>query len=446
MACQLHLAGGEGLSVLVVPRDSSAGPRGVGMKVDSVSAPQEIKATGVRKGFLEDLALKILYLHGEMTLIELSNHLGIGLGVVDEVFQFFRKEQLCEVKGMVGGTHRITASAQGKTRAMDLLALNQYSGPAPVSLMEYTNWVRTQSVQTPKIGKADLKRAFNELVLNEDLLSQLGTAVISGASIFLYGPAGTGKTSIACRIPEIYNDEVWIPNAVVVDDQIITIYDPGVHRKSERSLPEEFDKRWILCHRPRVLAGGELSAEMLDLHYNPASRYFTAPLQMKANNGVLILDDFGRQRIRPEELLNRWMTPLDRRVDFLNLPGGRKFEIPFDVFVVFSTNQDPRGLSDEAFLRRIANKIKVDYPTPEQFVEIFRAECWSRFLHWDAGVIEQLVSYITEDIKQPLRGCYARDLVNQIFWAASYRGAQAQLTIETLKQACNNYFLNGPND
>jgi hypothetical protein len=413
------------------------------MKLATLDVPQEIQQTGIRRGLLEDLALKILYLHGEMSLVELGEHMCLSLGVVEEVFQFFRKEQLCEVKGMSGGSHRIAATAQGKSRAADLLSLSQYAGPAPVSLTEYTNWVRVQSVQTPRIGNADLKRAFHELILSEELLSQLGTAVVSGTSIFLYGPSGTGKTSIAGKIPEIYNDDVWVPHAVEVDNQIIIIYDPGVHRKSERSIPEESDKRWVLCHRPRVLAGGELSAEMLDLQFNSASRYFTAPLQMKANNGVLILDDFGRQRIRPEELLNRWMTPLDRRVDFLTLPGGRKFEIPFDLFVVFSTNLDPRGLADEAFLRRIANKIKVNHATPEQFLEIFRAECWSRFLRYEDGVPEKVAQYITQEIKQPLCQCYARDLINQIFWAASYRSEQPRLTMETLEEACRNYFLQG---
>ncbi len=411
------------------------------MKETILDIPQQIQQTGVRRGLLEDLALKILYLHGEMSLIELGEHMCLSLGVIEEIFQFFRKEQLCEVKGMAGGSHRIAASVQGKLRAADLLSLSQYVGPAPVSLMEYANWVRTQSVQTLMIGQADLKRAFRELILGDDLLSRLGTAVLSGTSIFLYGPTGTGKTSIACNIPEIYADDVWIPHAVEVDNQIIIVHDPGVHRKSERSIPEESDKRWVLCRRPRVLAGGELSAEMLDLQFNPASRYFTAPLQMKANNGVLILDDFGRQRIRPDELLNRWMTPLDRRVDFLTLPGGRKFEIPFDLFVVFSTNLDPKGLADDAFLRRIANKIKIDHATPEQFLKIFRAECWSRNLTCDVGVPEKVIQYVTHEMKRPLCQCYARDLINQIFWSASYSGVQPRLTLDALEQACRNYFL-----
>ena len=411
------------------------------MNESTLAAPQDIQKTGIRKGLLEDLALKILYLRGEMSLVELGEHMGLSLGVIEEIFQFFRKEQLCEVKGMTAGSHRIVASAQGKLRAADLLSISQYVGTVPVSLSEYATWVKIQSVQAPSITQADLRRAFQQLVLSDEVLSQLGTAVFSGTSIFLYGPPGTGKTTIASYIPDIYNDEIWIPYAVEVDNQIISVYDPGVHKKVEVPAREEFDKRWARCKRPRVFAGGELTGEMLDLQFNANSKYFTAPLQMKANNGVLVLDDFGRQRIRPEELLNRWMTPLDRRLDFLTLPGGRKFEVPFDLFVVFSTNLDPKQLADEAFLRRISNKIKITHATPEQFLEIFQLECWSRFLPYDEGLPGHVAKYITEVVKQPLAHCYARDLINQIFWAAAYQGMPARLTRETLEEACRNYFL-----
>ena len=407
----------------------------------ALATPQEVEQTGIRRGLLEDLALKTLYLNGEMTLHELSDRMCLGLGVVDEIFRFFRKEQLCEVKGMTSGSHRIKTTTQGKSRAIDLLLLNQYAGPAPVSLMDYGTRVRMQSVQQTQVQRSDLIRAFHPLVLHEDVIHRLGTAIVSGTSIFLYGPPGTGKTSIASSLPAVYDDLVWIPYAVEVDGQIITVYDAGIHRQSEEDLPEDSDKRWVLCHRPRVIAGGELASEMLDLQYNHASRYYTGPLQMKANNGVLIMDDFGRQKMRPDELFNRWMTPLDRRVDFLTLPGGKKFEIPFDLFVVFATNIDPNELADEAFLRRIPNKIRIDYASTEQFVEIFRRECATRLLDIDPGVPEHLVKFITQGMKMPLSQCYARDLINQIFWAAAYLGVEPRLTQNTLEQACRNYFL-----
>ncbi len=412
----------------------------MGTQIVTFEAPQELQATGIRKGLLEDLALKILYLNGEMSLVELSNHMCLAIGVIEEIFQFFRKEQLCEVKGM-SGSHRIVASGQGKQRAADLLALNQYAGPAPVSLEDYSARIRAQSVQHVQVRPTDLARAFQQIVLDEDILTRLGTAVISGTSAFLYGPSGTGKTTVAAAIGAIYNDTVRVPYAVEIDNSIIAVYDPGVHERTPEVFSLERDSRWIPCRRPRVFVGGELTAEMLDLPANSASRYYTAPLQMKANNGVLILDDFGRQRMRPEELLNRWMTPLDRRIDFLTLPGGRKFEIPFDPFVVFSTNLEVQRIAEYSFLRRIPNKIKMDYATPEQFVAIFRRECAVRSLSYEAGLPEYLARHISVEIKQPLCQCHPNDLLNQVSWAAAYQRVEPRVTAESLRQACQNYFL-----
>ena len=409
--------------------------------MNEIMLPQQVRRTGVRKGLLEDLALKTLYLHGEMSLAELSEHTRLGLGVIEEIFQFFRKEQLCEVKGMAGGSHRIVASAQGKQRAADLLMLNQYVGPAPVSLADYVARVDMQSVQRVTLNSSDVDRAFCQLVLKNEMLARLGASVASGTSIFLYGPPGTGKTTIANCIPGVYNDSVLIPYAIEVDNQIITVYDPGVHRRSSEPISDESDQRWVLCQRPRVLAGGELCAEMLDLQFSKTTQFYTAPLQMKANNGVLILDDFGRQRMRPDELLNRWMTPLDRRIDFLTLPGGRKFEVPFDLLLVFSTNLDPVQLADEAFLRRIPNKMYLDYADPEEFIEVFRRECQVRSLPCREELPYYLAQCITQEMKQPLSHCYARDLINQVFWAARYANVEPQLTRDTLRQACRAYFL-----
>ncbi|MEQ1353672.1 MAG: ATP-binding protein, partial [Candidatus Acidiferrum sp.] len=385
--------------------------------------------------------LKILYLHGELSLGELSDLSCLSTDVISEIFQFLRKEQLCEVKGMSGLAHRIAASARGRDRAAELMSINQYAGPAPVSLADYIARVQMQSVAQTKIKPIDVERAFLQMVLDPATLTRLGTAVSSGASIFLYGPTGTGKTTIASCIPAIFNDSVWIPHAIEVDNQIIKLHDPGVHLRSSEPYPEEFDRRWVLCQRPCVIAGGELSAEMLDLQYSPASRFFTAPLQMKANNGVLILDDFGRQRMRTEELLNRWMTPLDRRVDFLTLPGGRKFELPFDLFVVFSTNLDPLNITDGAFLRRISNKIEISHASEEQFLQIFELECERRGLSYEPEIPLYVSRYITQVVKQPLCQCFPRDLLNHIFWTASYQGVRPQVNEESLEEACHQYFL-----
>ena len=405
-----------------------------------IAVPETVEDVGVRRNLLEDLALKILYMQGELSLVELGRQMHLSLAIVEDLFERLRKGQLCEVKGMVGAVHRITTTSQGRAHALELLSLNQYWGPAPVSLDDYISRVRAQSVRDAEVHADDVRRAFQRLVLPEETLDQLGTAMVSGRSIFLYGPSGTGKTAIAETLPQIYHDEVWIPYAVDVDGQIISVYDPHLHESVGEIAWGEGDGRWVLCRRPRVLAGGELTLEMLDLQFNPITRFYAAPLQMKANNGVLIVDDFGRQRMRPQELLNRWIVPLDRRIDFLTLAGGKKFEMPFDLFVVFSTNLDPRELADEAFLRRIQTKIKVDYVTPEQFDEISRRVCVEFGLDCDIGIIEEL-RFVLSRHKQPLRACYPRDIIQHLRWAARYEGQQPQVSLAAVEQACRSYFL-----
>lgn len=409
-----------------------------------IAAPRTLGEPGVSKSLLDQLALKILGRHGEMSLIDLARQMCLRLPVVEGIFQSLRREQLCEVKGMELGTYRIVPSSQGKARSMELLAANSYAGPAPVSLTDYTTQVREQSAQKTIIRAADLVRAFGPLVLSADMFLRLGTAVVSGTSMFLYGPSGTGKTSIANCIADAYQDTIWIPHAIEVDAQIITIYDPSIHHQIEGPIseePEDVDRRWVPCRRPKVLAGGELSPDELDLQFNAVSRFYTAPLQMKANNGVLVLDDFGRQRILPDVLLNRWMTPLDRGYDFLALSGGNKFEVPFDLFVIFATNLNPADLADESFLRRIPNKIKADYATPEQFADIFRAECAARSLSFDDAMAQHLIRYIQQEMNRSLAQCYARDILNQIMWNAAYQGVEARITTSALETGCRNYFL-----
>jgi MoxR-like ATPase len=417
------------------------GEDGKDMQTAEILAPQTVEETGIRRNFLEDLALKTLFLNGELTLRDLSDQMHLSMAIIEELFQTLRKEQLCEVKGMTGGIHRIVGTQGGKRRALDLLSLNQYSGPCPVSLSDYVTRVRSQSVQTAPIRPADVERCFSHLVLSPEMLARVGTALVSGTSMFLYGPTGGGKTSIAETLPSIYPDGVWIPYAVELDNQVIVVYDTGVHKTLEQPPSEDLDTRWIFCRRPRVFVGGELTFEMLDLGMNPVAKFYAAPLQMKANNGVLIIDDFGRQRISPEQLLNRWIVPLDRRVDFLTLAGGKKFEIPFDLLVVFATNLNPLELADEAFLRRIQNKINVGYPLPAQFLEIFQQVCERFGIAYDPEVGRQFIAEVTEKFRQPLRPCYPLDIVRQICWVARYEGREPKLDLDILALACRNYFL-----
>jgi predicted ATPase with chaperone activity len=412
------------------------------MTMVEIPAPQTLLDTGIPRSLLEDLALKTLYVRGELLLSTLSEEMKLSLAIIDELFQRLRRDQFCEVKGMAGGIHRITTTSMGKARALELLSLNQYVGPAPVSLREYVRRVREQSVRQVDVGPPDIRQAFAHLVLNEVTLDQLGTAVVSGSSIFLYGPTGTGKTSIAETLPKIYKDNVLIPYAIEVDSQIIGVYDNVVHEKTVyQPDPHKFDGRWVHCRRPKVISGGELTIEMLDLQYNPLTKFYTAPMQVKANNGVLIIDDFGRQRVQPADLLNRWIVPLDRKIDFITLVGGKKFEVPFDLFVVFSTNLDPASLADDAFMRRIHNKIKVENVTREQFQEIFARVCRAEEVNYDPPVVEHLMDVITQDLKEPLRPCYPRDIVLQICWGARYEGKRPELNEGTIEAACRNYFL-----
>lgn len=406
----------------------------------AIPQPRTVQEAGIRKNLLQELALKILYLEGEMTLLELAQQMRLSLSVVDELFQALRREH-CEVKGLVGNIHRVAPTSMGKSRALELLSHNQYVGPAPVTLSDYTTQIRAQSVRGADVRPPDVARAFSHLVLSQPMLAQIGSAMASGMAMFLYGPTGTGKTSIAETLPAIYHDSVWIPYAVEVNGQIIGVYDPAVHHATGEAAPRDHDTRWVQCRRPRVIAGGELTIEMLDLKLSPLTHCYMAPLQMKANNGVLVIDDFGRQRISPEELLNRWIVPLDRKTDFLTLGGGTKFEMPFDVLVVFATNLDPSQLADEAFLRRIQNKIKVDPLSPPEFHQVFQALCERHNLPYDRTVVDQVINLLGSEFGQPLRPCYPGDLINLVMAAARYEGIPAQLDRKTVTQACRNYFL-----
>ena len=402
--------------------------------------PETVEETRIPINLLEDLALKILYLAGELSLEELGRRMQLHPGVINEIFTHLRKGQLVEVVGMVGSVHSIVTTSKGQTEAHRIMSRDMYSGPAPVSLSAYVEVIRAQSVLDVVVHRPDLRQAFENLVVSDSILDQLGAALVSGQSIILYGPTGTGKTVIAEALPRIYKDSVWIPHAVEVQGQIITVFNPPAHRSREEIMPAGCDGRWILCHRPRVMVGGELTMEMLDLRRNPTLGFYTAPLQMLANNGVLILDDFGRQRISPTELLNRWIVPLDRRIDYLTLAGGNKFEIPFDLIVAFSTNLNPVGLADEAFLRRIQTKINVSYVTDEQFHEIARRVCAQSGLAYDASVVDELTKVLSH-LRQPLRACYPRDIIQHICWKAKYDGKQPALTSDAIREACDSYFF-----
>lgn len=406
--------------------------------------PQSLAEVDVPAGVLEDLVLKILYAGGTQTLLEMAEKLLLSYSVTNELFERLRRAQCCQVTGMAGNVPQVAITQSGRTRAADLMSQSHYLGPAPVSFKNYSAQVKRQSVKNVKVHAPEMARAFADLVVDPDMLRQLGTALNSGSSLFLYGPSGTGKTTFAemlCRAAS--QDAVWIPHAVEVDGQIISIFDPSIHKTVPMPDTRTHDLRWALCYRPSVLVGGELTAEMLDLQFNPVSKYYVGPVQMKANNGVLIIDDFGRQRLRPEELLNRWIVPLDRRIDFLTMAGGKKLEIPFELMVVFASNLDPSDLVDPAFLRRIKTKIRIGAVSDEQFCEIFARVAQKSRVQYDASIPRDLILYIRGYLKQELRSCYPRDIVEQVCWAARYDNREPYIDRNALDQAIRAYFADG---
>ena len=406
------------------------------------SRPQALSEVDVRPEVLEDLTLKILNLCGSLSILEIAKKTCLSYEVATELFYRLRTKQMCQVTGMTGNIPEIAITSQGRLRAAELLSLSNYTGAAPVSLESYVEIVRRQSVRNVQVRPDDVERAFAHLVMDNETLRKLGTALNSGSALFLYGPAGVGKTTIAETLSQVLaKDEVWIPYAVEVDGEIITVYDSSIHVRVQNLEPEIRDERWVLCHRPAVLVGGELTVEMVDLQFNPNAKYYVGPVQMKANNGVLIVDDFGRQRLRPDELLNRWIVPLDRRVDFLTLAGGKKIEIPFEILVVFASNMNPAKLVDPAFLRRIQTKIKIGAVSDEQFCEIFRRVAADNRLRFDASTPYDLIDFIHQVLNQELRSCYPRDIVNQVCWAARYEDKTPYLDRASLEKAVSAYFV-----
>jgi predicted ATPase with chaperone activity len=416
------------------------------LKKEAVSGPntrpQSLAELDVASGILEDLVLKTLYVSGAQSLLDMAEKLQLSYGATNELFERLRTAQCCQVTGMVGNVPHVVITQAGRTRAADLMAQSRYVGPAPVSFENYVAQVRKQSVKNVNVHAADVERAFADLVVDREMLRQLGTALNSGASLFLYGPPGVGKTTFAEVLSRVLADDaVWIPYAVEVDSQIITVYDPSIHKGAP--VPEfcTHDARWVLCQRPAVLVGGELTGEMLDLQFNPMSKFYVGPVQMKANNGVLIIDDFGRQRLRPEELLNRWIVPLDRRIDFLTMAGGKKIEIPFEMLVVFASNLDPAELVDPAFIRRIKTKIRIGAVSDEQFCEIFHRVARQNRVPFDPDIPHHLINFIRGYLKQELRSCYPRDIVEQVCWAARFDDQEPYINRLTLDQAIRAYFV-----
>jgi len=400
--------------------------------------PDKIEDLGISRSVVSDLILRYLWLHGSGTLSSLHQTLKLSFPLLESMFHQFRHQQLLEVKGMVGNDYSFSLTTAGRAQATARNEVCQYVGPAPVSIQDYHKVVKAQSAQV-RLSRDGLRDAFQDLVLSEMLLDQLGPSLIGHQSLFLYGGTGNGKTSIAERILRIYRDTVVVPYAVEVDGHIVTLYDPVVHR-AVASMDDQLDPRWVVCERPCITVGGELSAAMLELRLDEATRVFISPCQMKANNGILIIDDFGRQVMSPRELLNRWIVPLDRRVDYLTLASGMKFQVPFELMVVFSTNLNPSDLADEAFLRRIQTKVLVEDVTPEVFDEIFRRVLQNSQAPSEPGCAEYLRQRCIAAGAKALRACYPMDIFKLVKAISEYESRPVRMTKLNIDHAVSLYF------
>ena len=416
--------------------------------------PRSIEETGLSMGFLTDLILKVIYFAGEIIARDIAETVCLPfVGVVDTVLEYLKREELVSITGSSGlgeRGFRYTISQKGIQRAREALERNQYIGPAPVTLDAYRKVVLRQSPNQHRVGPEDVKRALSHLVIPPTLIDRLGPAVNSGRSLFLYGPPGNGKSTIASAISRMMKGDVYVPYAVEVGGSVIKVFDQVNHKPVEEPARRETtsslrarrpDQRWVKIQRPCIVVGGELTLETLDLIYDPVSKTYEAPFQMKANGGVFMIDDFGRQQVRPQDLLNRWIVPLESRVDFLTLQTGMKIEIPFQVLIVFSTNLDPKDLVDEAFLRRIRHKIEIGNPTERQYYEIFRRVCKARGVEFAPQAVVYLLREYYVKQKRELRSVHPRDIVDQIIDIATYRGIKPALTKELIDQACSAYFV-----
>lgn len=404
----------------------------------SPSIPQDFKELGISESLVLDLVVRRLLLEGYSSIAGLAKSLRLSHRVVDIVFKHMRAQQLVEVKGMIGNDYSFTLSVSGKQLASERFQISQYAGACPVSLAEYHHATKVQAAKV-NVDRKILRSAFSDLVVTDRMLDQLGPAIISQNSIFVYGPTGNGKTSLAERMLRVYKDAVLIPYAVEVDNQVISLYDPVVHQPIEND-EEEVDPRWILCKRPCIVVGGELIPSMLELRLDEASGIYAAPLQMKANSGILIIDDFGRQLMSPRDLLNRWIVPLDRHVDYLTLRYGVKFQIPFELMVVFSTNLEPADLADEAFLRRIHNKIYVEAVDANSFDQIFIRVVASRNIQAEPDSAEYLRKLCLREGRTELRACYPADICNILLSIGRYEGRGPIMTKPEMERAASLYF------
>jgi len=414
--------------------------------------PQSLEDTGLTHSMLEQLILKTVHFRGEIVGRELANCLGLRYSLIDPVVDQLKRHRLIEVKGSLGYGNIsavFTLSEAGRLRAREHLAVNQYCGAAPVPIAQYAQAVRAQRQPSGWVTKEALRAAYRHMVISERVLYQIGPAVNSGKSFLIYGQAGNGKTYMAEALVNLINSYVYLPHALECQGVIIKLFDPVYHPRApeneewQNSLAFErpHDGRWVLCRRPFIVTGGELTLDMLDLSYNPAAKIYDAPFQLKANNGIYLIDDFGRQKATPAEVLNRWIVPMDRHVDYLSFHTGGKVEVPFETFLIFSTNLRPENLGDEAFLRRIQYKMLLRNPNEEEYLEIFRRYCEAERLEFGEELIRRFIRRRYHQTGQPFRRCQPRDIITHAIDLLHFEKLGRNLTDDVLDRAFDSCFV-----
>jgi len=413
--------------------------------------PETIEETGLPASMIEQLILKLLYARGEMLGRDVSQALGLKFSLVEGIFEMLKHQHSIQVKkslGMGTSTSVFALTDTGRNLARETMENNQYVGPAPIPLYQYTHIVRRQKRADGWLTPAALAETYRRMVVTPRILSQIGPAVSSGNSFLIYGQPGNGKTFLAEALGNVDESCIYVPHALECQGQIIQVFDPVYHQpvqdtsqSSVLAFEPQYDQRWTKCRRPFIVTGGELTLEMLDLSYNSVSKVYDAPYQLKANNGIYLIDDFGRQQCTPAEVLNRWIVPMERRVDYLKFHSGSKMTVPFEAFLIFSTNLKPEQLGDEAFLRRIQYKMLLRSPDEKEFTTIFQRFCETHKLPSDNELISRFIGKHYSTSRKPFRRCHPRDVLSHAIDLINFEKLPLKLTDDLLDRAFESCFL-----